>query len=127
VILAQGGRFGGWALYLKDGKPSYTYNYLGLQHTSIAGAQPLSAGKATVRLDFAYDGGGMGKGGTASLFVNGSKVADGRIPNTQALMFSVDDAADVGVDEGTPVAEGIGVRNETRFTGKIAKVVVELK
>jgi len=127
VILAQGGRFGGWSLYLKDGKPSYTYNYLGLSQSSVVASRSLPAGKATIRFDFAYDGGGMGKGGTATLSVNGSKVADGRIPNTQAMIFSLDDATDVGIDDGTSVASGIGERGKTRFTGQIDKVTVELK
>jgi arylsulfatase len=127
VILAQGGRFGGWSVYLMNGKPSYTYNFLGLEQTSVVAPQPLSAGKATLRLDFAYDGGGMGKGGTATLSVNGSNVADGRIPRTEAMVFSIDDPADVGIDDGTPVAAGLGERGKTRFTGRIAKVTVELK
>jgi arylsulfatase len=127
VILAQGGRFGGWSVYLKNGKPSYTYNFLGLEQTSVVAPQALPAGKATVRLDFAYDGGGLGKGGTATLSVNGSKVADGRVPRTEPMVFSLDDPADVGIDEGTPVAAGIGERGATRFSGSIDKVTVELK
>ncbi len=127
VILAQGGRFGGWSLYMKGGKPSYTYNYLGLQQSFVVAPQPLPAGKATVRVEFAYDGGGMAKGGTATLYANGSKVAEGRIANTQANVFSVDDGADVGVDDGTPVVDGIGEREQTRFSGKIDAVTVEVK
>jgi arylsulfatase len=127
VILAQGGRFGGWCLYLKSGKPTYTYNFLGLEQVSVAAPQALPAGKATVVLDFAYDGGGMGKGGTASLSVNGSKVADGRVPKTQGMIFSLDDTADVGIDEGTSVVPGIGERGKTRFTGRIDKVTVAVR
>src|SRR6202011_5439031 len=82
VILAQAGRFGGWSLYLKDGKPTYTYNWLGLQQYTVAAKQALPAGKATVRFEFAYDGGGVGKGGTGSLFVDGKSVATGRIERT---------------------------------------------
>ena len=65
VVLAQGGRFGGWSLYFKDGKPSYTYNFLGMQQFTVSAPQALPAGKATLRFDFAYDGGGLGKGGAA--------------------------------------------------------------
>ena len=83
VILAQAGRFGGWSLYLKDGKPTYTYNWLGLQRYTVAATQAVPAGKATIRFEFAYDGGGLGKGGTGTLFVNGKKVATGRIEQTQ--------------------------------------------
>jgi arylsulfatase len=128
VILTQGGRFGGWSLYLKDGKPEYTYNFLGLSRYTVAATKPLAAGKATVVLDFAYDGGGIGKGGVATLSVNGNQVASGRIQKTQPLLFSADETADVGLDNQTPVAEGIGIgRDETRFTGKIKKVTVSVR
>ncbi len=128
VILTQGGRFGGWSLYMKDGKPEYTYNFLGLSRDTVAATKPLAAGKAIVVLDFAYDGDGMGKGGTATINVNGEQVASGRIQKTQPLLFSADETADVGLDNQTPVAEGIGIgRDETRFTGKIIKVTVDVK
>ena len=124
VLLAQAGRFGGWSLYLKDGKPTYTYNWLGLQRYTVAAKQALPAGKATIRFEFAYDGGGLGKGGTGTLFVNGKKVAAGRIERTQCCAFSADEGADVGADEGTPVTEAYKV--PFKFTGKIAKVTIEL-
>jgi arylsulfatase A-like enzyme len=127
VILAQGGRFGGWSLYVKDGKPAYTYNYLGLKQFTVASPEALPEGKATLVFNFAYDGGGMGKGGTGTLSINGRKVAEGRIEQTQPRMFSVDETADVGVDEATPVVAGLGEGAETRFTGRIDKVTVEVK
>jgi arylsulfatase len=127
TILAQGGRFGGWSLYVKDGVPAYSYNFLGLQQVSIAAAKPLAPGKATIRYDFAYDGGGPGKGGNGTLFVNGEKVAEGRIEHTQAGIFSADETADVGIDLGTPVVEAIGAEAKSRFTGRIPKVTVEVK
>jgi len=127
VILAQGGRFGGWSLYLKDGKPAYTYNFVGLNRYTVSAPEALPAGKATVVFDFAYDGGGLGKGGTGTLSVNGRKVAEGRIDRTQPMIFSADETTDVGVDEATPVVSGIGEGPETRFTGKIEKVTVEVK
>ena len=127
TILAQGGRFGGWALYVKDGVPAYDYNFLGLKHYTIASTKPLAPGKATIRFDFAYDGGGLGKGGTGTLFVNNEKVAEGRIEHTQAMMFSADETADVGIDLGTPVVEAIGSEAKSRFTGRIPKVTVEVK
>src|SRR6266581_2902690 len=83
VILAQGGRFGGWSLYLKDGKPTYCYNFVGMQEYKVAAPQAVAAGKATIRMNFDYDGGGIGKGGTATILVNGEKVASGRIEHTQ--------------------------------------------
>ncbi len=128
VILAQGGRFGGWSLYMKDGRPAYIYNWLGLEQFTVAGEGAVPAGAATVVLDFVYDGGGLGKGGMATLSVNGKKVAEGRIGKTQPMIFSADETADVGLDNQTPVAEGIGVgRDETRFTGKIRRVTVEVR
>jgi len=126
VILAQAGRFGGWCLYLKDGKPTYTYNFLGLQRFNIAAAEPLAAGKATIRYEFAYDGGGLGKGGNGTIFVNGKKVAEGRIEHTQPFIFSADETADVGMDEATPVTEDYK-EGDSRFTGKIHKVTIDLK
>ncbi len=125
VLLAQAGRFGGWSLYVKDGKPTYTYNWLGLQRYTVAATQALAAGKATIRYEFAYDGGGVGKGGMGTLFVNGTKVATGRIDRTQCCAFSADEGADVGADEGTPVTEAYKV--PFKFTGKIGSVTIELK
>ena len=127
AIIVQGGRFGGWALYVKDGVPAYDYNFLGLQHTTIASTTKLAPGKATIRFEFAYDGGGPGKGGTGILFVNNEKVAEGRIEHTQAGIFSADETADVGIDLGTPVVEAIGSEANSKFTGHITKVTVEVK
>lgn len=125
AILAQAGRFGGWSLYLKDGKPTYTYNFLGLQRFTIAAQQALPSGKSTIRFEFAYDGGGIGKGGVGTLFVNGKSVATGRIDRTQCCGFSADEGADVGADEGTPVTEAYKV--PFKFSGKISQVTIELK
>ena len=127
VILAQAGRFGGWSLYLKDGKPTYTYNFLGLQRFTIAATTPVPAGKATIRYEFAYDGGGLGKGGMGTIFVNGKKVAEGRIERTQPMVFSADEGADVGEDGETPVVEDYGIPAPYKFTGKIDKVTIDLK
>ncbi len=128
VILAQGGRFGGWCLYMKDGKPVYTYNFLGLERFTVASDTEVPVGAATVVLDFVYDGGGLGKGGMATLSVNGETVAEGRIGKTQPLIFSADETADVGLDNQTPVAEDIGIgRDETRFSGKIHKITLDVK
>jgi arylsulfatase A-like enzyme len=125
VIVAQAGRFGGWSLYVKDGRPTYAYNWLGLQRYTVAASEALRPGKATIRFEFAYDGGGPGKGGIGTLFVNGKKAATGRIERTQCCAFSSDEGADVGADEGTPVTEAYQV--PFKFTGKIAKVTIELK
>jgi len=126
VILAQAGRFGGWSLYLKDGKPTYTYNFLGLQRFTIAAKEAVPAGKAKIRYEFAYDGGGLAKGGVGTIFVNDKKVAEGRIERTQPIMFSADEGADVGEDGETPVVETYGIAAPYRFTGTIERVKIDL-
>lgn len=126
VILAQGGRFGGWSLYLKDGRPVYCYNFLGLEEYRVAAPNAIPPGRATIRMNFDYDGGGVGKGGTATLLVNGERVASGRIGRTQAMIFSADETAGVGVDDATPVTNDYQERANA-FTGKILKVTVEVK
>jgi arylsulfatase len=126
TVIAQGGRFGGWSLYVKDGVPAYDYNFLGLQRTAIVSSKKLGAGKAELRFEFAYDGGGPSKGGQGTLFINGEKVGEGRIPMTQAGLFSADETADVGIDLGTPVVEAIGAEAKSRFTGRIPKLTVQV-
>jgi hypothetical protein len=126
VIFAQGGRFGGWSLYMKGGRPIFVYNWLGLQRFTVASAQAVPAGNATIRFEFAYDGGGLAKGGLATIYVNDKKMAEGRIERTQPLSFSLDDAADVGMDEGTPVTEDYK-SSDSRFTGRILKVTIDVK
>ena len=126
VILAQGGRFGGWSLYMKGGKPIYAYNFLGLQRFTVAATQAVPAGKATVRFEFAYDGGGLAKGGLGTIYVNDKKVAQGRIERTQPMIFSADETADVGEDDATPVTEDYKAY-DNKFTGKILKVTIDVK
>ena len=128
AVVVQGGRFGGWSLHLRDGKPAYEYNWLGLKRYVVESPDALPEGKATVKLDFTYDGGGPGKGGLAKLSVNGKQVAEGRIEQTQANIFAADETADVGLDNQTPVAQGIGYGPvETKFSGKIERVTIEVK
>ena len=127
TLIAQGGRFGGWSLYVKDGVPAYDYNYLGLKHSSIVSSKPLVPGKSTIRFDFASDGGGPGKGGLGTLYINDELVGQGRIEHTQAGIFSADETADVGIDLGTPVVEAIGAEAKSRFNGRIPKVTVEVR
>jgi hypothetical protein len=126
VILCQGGRFGGWSLYLKDGKPIYRYNWLGREQYTIAATNPIPAGTATITFDFTYDGGGFGKGGTGTISVNGTQVAKGGIDKTEAFVFAGDETADVGRDTGTPVSEDYRV-SDSKFKGTIGKVTVALK
>ncbi|WP_426668702.1 arylsulfatase [Mucilaginibacter sp. McL0603] len=122
VMVAQGGRFGGFSFYLKAGRPVFTYNYLGLSAYNVVSAQSLKPGKHTIVYDFKYDGGGLGKGGTGTITIDGAKAASGRVAMTQPGIFSVDDLADVGTDDGTPVANYGG---PAHFSGKLDKVKIE--
>ena len=122
VMICQGGRFGGFSFYLRAGRPAFTYNYLGLALYNIVSAQALKPGKHTIVYDFKYDGGGLGKGGTGTITIDGAKVAEGRIDKTQAGIFSVDDLADVGTDDGTPV---INYGAPAHFSGHVDKVKIE--
>lgn len=126
-VIVQGGRFGGWSLYVKQGIPAYHYNFLGLQQTVITAAEKLPPGKSTIRFEFTYEGSGLAKGGKGTLFVNDKKVGEGTIPRTQPMIFSADETADVGIDLATPVVEAIGSERKSKFTGRIPKVTVEVK
>jgi len=126
VILAQAGRFGGWSLYVRGGKPTFCYNFLGLETSTIAADTALPPGRSTIRMNFDYDGGGIGKGGTASILVNNKAAGSGRIPRTQGMIFSADETAGVGIDDATPVTSDYKER-ENGFTGTIYKVVVDVK
>ena len=126
VIIAQGGAFGGWSLYLRqDGVPVYCYNLLGLQVTKIAGSQALPAGTHRVVMAFAYDGGGPGRGGAVSLTVDGETVAEGRLDRTVPLVFSLDETCDVGRDGGLPVSDDYRAEH-SEFTGTVHSVLIEL-
>ncbi len=128
VILCQGGKFGGWALYMNNGKPSYTYNWFGLEKYTIDSPEAIKAGKAKIKLTFDYDGGGTGRGGTATLFINGKKVAEGRVKRTEPSVFSADETADVGQDDSTQVADEIfKTSTESEFTGHVDKVTISIK
>lgn len=124
VIVAQGGNPGGWSLYVKDGIPIYSYNFLGIATTTVTGSVPLKSGANVVTLEFAYDGGGMGKGGMASLAVNGVAAGSTRIARTIPMLYP-GDGFDVGDDRGSPVVEAY--RDRATFTGKVAKVTFDLK
>ena len=111
VIIAQGGAFAGWSLYVKDGRPRYCYNLLGLQRFTVEGDAPIPAGTHQVRMEFAYDGGGLAKGGTVQLYVDGAKVGEGRVDATIPMVFSADETADVGRDTASPVSDGLRRRD----------------
>lgn len=124
VIVCQGGRFGGLSFYMKDGKPAFSYNYLGLESTQIMAPEALKPGNYKLVYDFKYDGGGMGKGGVGTIYVNDKKVTEKRLEKTQPGIFSVDDLADIGVDDGTLVAD---YGQSSKFKGKIEYVTIEQK
>jgi len=124
MILTQGGLSGGYALLFKDGKPVFHYNLANVADYHIAAKDALAPGKHTLAFDFKYDGGGMGRGGTGTLSVDGRQVAQGRIDRTVPFRFSFDETFDVGEDTGTPVNLDYDV--PFGFTGKIEKVVVNL-
>src|SRR5260370_1589343 len=124
VILGQGGLNAGWSLYVKDIMPKYAYNYLGAV-TTVASQQRLPPGRVTIRYEFAYDGGKPGSGGTGAIFINGKKVASGRIEHTIPFLFGVETDG-VGMDLYTPVTPDYK-KGDNKFTGKINKITVELK
>jgi arylsulfatase A-like enzyme len=125
VIVAQGGAYGGWAVYAKDGRPSYCYNLLGLRRFKVHGDTEIPAGEHQVRVEFAYDGGGLGKGGTVTLYLDGKQVGEGRVDGTQPMIFSGDETTDVGSDTATPVSDDYNPRTSA-FTGRIRWVQIDL-
>ncbi len=118
VIIAQGGRFGGWAVYFKDGKAKFAYNVLGIQEFATAADTPIAAGKHQVRMEFAYDGGGLAKGGDVTLYYDGNPAGSGRVGATQPMIFSADETTDIGYESGTTVTPDY-TAHTSRFTGKI--------
>jgi arylsulfatase len=136
VIVTQGGRFGGWALLVLDHKPMFAYafsnqdgdkyRYQQKYKTRIGASEPLAPGKHAIAFDFAYDGGGPGKGGQGTLAVDGKKVAEGRIELTQPLRFSLDESFDVGQDTGSPVIDEYDAKMPFKFTGTLNKVELKL-
>jgi arylsulfatase A-like enzyme len=125
VILSQGGSFGGFALYAKDARLAYCYNLFGLQRFKVYGDGALPEGEHQVRMEFAYDGGGLGKGGTVTLYVGGEAVGEGRVEATVPMLFSADETTDVGSDTATPVSDDYGPR-DSEFTGRVRWVQLDI-
>ena len=127
IIICQGGKFGGWALYMNNGKPAYTYNYFGIESYTVASSKKISIPNAEIKLVFEYDGGGNGKGGIATIFVDGEEVAKGRVEKTQPAVFSADETADVGLDDATQVADKVFKDlNDSKFTGFVKDVTISI-
>ncbi len=125
VIIAQGGRFGGWAVYTKAGKAKFVYNVLGIQAFTTEATEPIPSGTHQVRMEFAYDGGGLAKGGAVTLYHDGEPVGTGRVAATQPMIFSADETTDIGYESGTPVTDDYTV-GTSRFTGNIHWVQIDL-
>ncbi len=125
VIVAQGGVTGGWSLYVKEGKATYTYNFFGLERYYVRGEQPLPAGTHQVRMEFDYDGGGLAKGGTATLYIDGEPIGSGRVEKTEPILFSADETCDVGAEYGSPVSEDYGPTGN-QFTGEVNWVEIDI-
>jgi arylsulfatase len=125
VIIAQGGRFGGWTLYFKDGNAKFVYNTLGIHKYPTAADTPIPAGTHQVRMEFAYDGGGLAKGGDVTLYYDGKAVGTGRVENTQPMIFSADETTDIGNETGTTVTPDYTAQ-DSRFSGKIHWVQIDL-
>ena len=125
VIIAQGGNIGGWSLYAKGGKLKYCYNLLGVQYFYVEASSPLPAGEHQVRMEFAYAGGGLGKGGTVTLYVDGKKVGEGKVAATAPMVFSADDGCDVGEDTGVAGLRGLRPARE-RVHGRVKGVQIAI-
>jgi arylsulfatase len=125
VIIAQGGRFGGWAVYVKSGCLRFVYNVLGIHEFATSADAPVPAGKHQVRVEFAYDGGGLAKGGDVILYLDGDPCGAGRVEMTQPMVFSSDETTDIGYESGTTVTPDYNAVT-SRFTGKISWVQLDL-
>ena len=126
VIVHQGGYFGGWSLYLKEGTPIFHYNWFGAEQFSIKADSKLPAGKCTIKMDFAYEGTKPGAGGTVTLYVNDTKVGTGKVDKTEPSIFSADETCNLGIDRESMVTTDYTLET-SRFNGKIAKVTVSQK
>jgi arylsulfatase A-like enzyme len=125
MIVTHGGLEGGYGLYLRDGKPTFVYNFLSIDRPTFAAKETLPKGKTRLVVDFAYDGGGMGKGGQITMSANGKKIADGRLDRTIPIQFSLGEGVDIGRDVGSPI--DFTYKLPFEFTGTIEKVTIELK
>jgi arylsulfatase len=125
VIVAQGGNMGGWSFYVHEGKLKYFYNVVGVLRYEVSATSPLPAGTHQARMEFAYDGGGIGKGGAVTLYVDGKPVGKGRVDRTHRFLFSMDETLEVGCDVGEPVSPDYGSRDNA-FSGKIKWVQIDV-
>ena len=125
VIITQGGGVGGWSIYAHEGRLKYCYNFFGIEHYFTMADEPIPAGKHQLRMEFAYDGGGLGKGGDVTLYYDGRSVGTGRVDQTEPMTFSCDEACDVGSDTGSPASPDYGPRGN-KFSGEIGWVRLDI-
>ena len=127
VIVAQGGRFAGWSLYVKDGVAKYCHNYFDLEYSYVEASEKLPAGTVNVRYHFDYEGGGTGKGGTGKIYYNDKLVGEGKITKTVPMIFSADETLDIGADLALPVTDDYPVGEENKFQGTVNWVRIDLE
>jgi arylsulfatase len=125
VIVAQGGITGGWSFYVKGGKPKFCYNFVGLENYFVTAEHSLPSGQHQVRMEFDYDGGGLGKGGTVTLYVDGGQVGNGRVERTEPFVFSADETLDIGVDDASSVSPDY-TQKTSRFNGEVSWVEIAI-
>src|SRR5262249_21079024 len=125
VLVAAGGVVGGYVLHVKDDKPTYEYNWFSQQRYKVESSEKLAPGPAVIRMEFKYDGGGVGKGGVATLFINDKKVGEGRVEKTILGRFSADETFDIGMDTGSPVSNDY--KSPNPYAGTLRKVQIHLQ
>jgi Sulfatase len=125
VMVAQGGAFGGWALYAQGGNPRYCHNFIGLQRFTVEGDQPIPSGTHQVRMELDYDGDGLGKGADVTLYIDGTQVGEGRLAATVPLLFSGDETTDLGQDTASPVSDDY-TSEQSVFSGTVNWVQLDV-
>ena len=125
MLIAQGGAFGGWSLFVTEGKPAFCYNAYGIKEFNIVGETAIPGGAHQIRAEFAYDGGGVAKGGTVTLYVDGEAAGSGRVEATEPFTFSMDETCDVGVDTATRVSSLYPTGSANAFNGEVDVVRID--
>jgi arylsulfatase len=124
VVVAVGGNIGGWSLYVKKGRPIYTYNFYGVHHYTTLGTAEIPPGTHQLRMEFTYDGGGLAKGGDVALFLDGKPIGKGRVEMTEPMVFSADETLDIGTEHGSPVTPDYP--KQLKFTGEVNWVAIDI-
>ncbi|WP_084182278.1 arylsulfatase [Mycolicibacterium austroafricanum] len=125
VIVSQGGGVGGWCMYAHENRLKYCYNFFGIEYSYVTADAPVPSGQHLVGFEFAYDGGGLGKGGTVTLYCDGEPIGTGRVERTEPMAFSADEACDVGSDTGSPTSPDYGPHGNG-FNGRIEWVKIDI-